>query len=190
MFKWLFKRDIEEEIQDHLKKLNFHLANSFHNVKKDMDSMSSEVGINSERFNQIDQRLRFLESQILTLFSQKQNPQERIEELPSPGLISLNPEMVLSELTYTQKNLLVALYKYQVKLNTPISIKSLAKILYPDKKLSQVRTTITEYLDVLASHNLIQKTRKRRQSYAQVTETGRALLEKTVEKPKKKQKVN
>ncbi|MAG45176.1 MAG: hypothetical protein CMH63_00180 [Nanoarchaeota archaeon] len=185
MFKWLFKRDIDEGIQDHLKKLNFHLANSFMNVKKDMDSMSTEVTVNGERFTQIDQRLRFLESQILTLFSQKQNPQEKTEELPSPGLLSLDPEMVLSELTYTQKSLLFAIYDHQKALNTPLSTKSIAKIFYSGRSYASVRTTITEYLDILASHGLIKKVKKRRQSYSHVTEQGINLIEKSVGKKKK-----
>lgn len=195
MFKWLFKKQIKEEVDDNLKKLNFHLANSFMNVKRDMDSFNIEVSTSKEKFSQIEYRLKFIENQILMLLQQK-TPKivEESRELPSPERLLDKPEMVLDDLTYTQKTLLRTLYEYQIKLNSPISIKSIAKILYPDKKLSQVRTTITEYLDVLASYNLIIKTRKRRQSYAQVTENGFSLIQDILKSEpkllKKKQKVN
>ena len=191
MFKWLFKRQVKEEITENLKNLNLHLANSFMNVKKDMDSLSSKASTHNEKFNQIDQRLKFIESQILTFMSQQTPQQEKIEEIPS-NIPSLDVGTVIEDLTYTQKKLLIALYKYQIKLNSPMTIKSLAKILYPDRKHGQVRTTITEYLDALASHGLVQKTRKRRQTYSNVTEKGEILiktyLKKELKKTKKSQK--
>ena len=189
MLRWFVKKWSREETEASLRKLNFHLSNSFMNVKKDMDSLSLNISKNDDRFKYMEQRLNFLEAQILTLLSQTQtNPQIKTEKMPSSASRRLIPETVLSDLTYTQRNLLVTLYEYEQKLNSPISIKSLAKILYPDKNLSQVRTTITEYLEVLANHNLITKTRRRRQSYAQVTESGLALIKKLASK--EKQKIN
>ena len=93
--------------------------------------------------------------------------------------------MVLSELTYTQKSLLFAIYDHQKALNTPLSTKSIAKIFYSGRSYASVRTTITEYLDILASHGLIKKVKKRRQSYSHVTEQGINLIEKSVGKKKK-----
>lgn len=189
MLKWFVKKWSKEETEESLRKLNFHLSNSFMNVKKDMDSLSLGISKNDEKFKYFEQRLNFLESQLLTLFSQIQNnPQIKSEKIPSPASRKLIPETVVSDLTYTQRNLLITLYEYEQKLNSPISIKSLAKILYPDKNLGQVRTTITEYLEVLASHNLIVKTRQRRQSYAHITDSGLALVKKIASK--EKQKIN
>jgi len=189
MLKWLIRRWSKEETESAMRKLNFHLSNSFMNVKKDMDSLSLGMSKYDDRFKYFEQRLNFLESQFLTFFSQLQsNPQIKPEKTPSSESRKLIPETVLSNLTYTQKNLMITLYEYEQKLNSPISIKSLAKILYPDKNLSQVRTTITEYLEVLANHNLVTKTRRRRQTYAHVTDSGLALIKKIASK--EKQKVN
>jgi hypothetical protein len=190
MFKFFFKKWAKEEIDSPIRKLSFHISNSFLNVKKDMDALSSENSVNSEKFVRIEQRMEFLEKQILIILSSEKTPKEEIE-LPSREL-KLLPETVLESLTFTQKKLLFALYEYQEKLESPISLKSLAKIMYPDKKYGQVRTTITEYLDVLASNGLIQKTRRRRQSYAQMTENGVIMVKENLKakRGRKKQKID
>lgn len=191
MLKWLIKKWSREGAEEALRKLNFHLSSSFLNVKKDMDALSRDINKNDDKFKYFEQRMSFLESQFLTLFSQMQqnNPQKekKTKELPSPEIspITINTEMVFSELTYTQKSLLLAIYDHQQAINAPLSTKSIAKIFYKERDYNSVRTTITEYLDILASHGLIKKTRKKRQNYSYVTERGVQLIEKSLRKKNK-----
>jgi len=193
MLKWLVRKWSKEETEESMRRLNFHLSNSFLNVKKDMDTLSRDISKNDDKFRYMEQRIHFLENQFLTLFSQLQkNPQkqQKTEELlPPVASKTFKPEGVLSELTYTQKSLLIAIYDHQKALNAPLSTKSIAKIFYNGRDYNSVRTTITEYLDILASHGLIRKVRKRRQNYSHVTENGIQLIEKNLRKKKRNKKV-
>lgn len=190
MIKGFFKKWAKEEIEDALKKLNFHLSNSFFNVKKDMDTLTSRHSHTHNKTKYLEQRIEFIEKQLLTLLSSKpHHPVQEEKKVPSLESIPLlkQPEMVLNELTDTQKALLVTIYQHQIEMDTPLTIKYLAETLYPGR-YNQVRTTLIEYLEVLSSYGLVNKIRKKRLIYTHVTKKGEAIVEAYLKNNQRKSK--
>ncbi|MBI2507825.1 hypothetical protein HYV89_02625 [Candidatus Woesearchaeota archaeon] len=194
MFKWFTKKWAKEEIEDALRKLNFHISTSFLNVKKDMDQLTSHHSRHGDKLKSLEQRLGFLERQILAIVSSKDHrPSQEKRQVPSSEalqLMSPPQNTILDELTDTQKGLLIEIYRHQSEMNTPLTIKYLAEALYPGR-YEQVRTTLIEYLDTLSSYGLIKKVRKKRLIYVHTTEKGASIVKNYLkDKGKKKQRID
>ena len=58
-----------------------------------------------------------------------------------------------------------------------IPLKFLAQEIYPDKEYGKVRSTISEYVDVLGEFNLLDKKRRGKQSYVTLSKKGKAFFE-------------
>ncbi len=67
-----------------------------------------------------------------------------------------------------------------------ILFKTLAQEAYPGKEYSAIRSTISEYLDILADFGLVNKTRRGKSSYVQLTKKGRENLSKQKQPLEKK----
>jgi len=67
-----------------------------------------------------------------------------------------------------------------------ILFKTLAQEAYPGKDYGAIRSTISEYLDILAEFGLVNKTRRGKSSYVQLTKKGKEHLSKQKQPAEKK----
>ena len=179
-----FRRREEKEILEELTK---NLSNSFRNIRKDIIDLHKRIDAYSSKdenyINHLlfhESRLSRIETQLNILLNTKDKKEKQIL------LIEEKFKDIISQLTETQQAMFLTLYQLQLQLNTKnISIKSIAKVLYPQKEYDSIRSTISEYLSILANLGLIEKKRIGKQTYVSITETG----ESTINKLKKKKKV-
>ena len=109
---------------------------------------------------------------------------DEIEEL-LPKKISQNE--IFSSLTKTQLDLFKTIYQIQKQTNTnKVSLRSVAKIHYPEKDYSSVRSTISDYLTILSAWGLIKKQRVGKESFVAVSDHGLDLVSESNIKQKKK----
>jgi len=189
MVFWLFKRKEDKEAHRKIDQVHRILKNSFENVKNDIEELGEwhrtlQVSHKEQRYKieEINERLKRLENLI---FSMNYKSREIIKETPKiekqiekdeDEKMEHNDEDILNILTATQVNMFVKLYHLQKQVGSKISYKSLAAIIYRDKKYSEVRSTLSEYISFLVDHNLVRKYRKGKESYAGITERGLELL--------------
>nr|MBI4157119.1 hypothetical protein [Candidatus Woesearchaeota archaeon] len=113
---------------------------------------------------------------------------ENEEDTDKSRIIDLN----LANLTFTQKLLLKNIHELKTKYNQDlISSKSLAKYIYPGRGYDSVRTTLSEYLNILLEQGLIKKERIGRRMIITLTKDGEELSKEITkkEKTKRKQKI-
>ena len=90
---------------------------------------------------------------------------------------------VMDQLTDTQKRLFMnALKIFKESGQEWIPIKILAEESYPNKGYGDVRSTVSEYINVLSDFNIIQKQRKGKQTYISLTERGKEMSSKITSK--------
>jgi len=187
MVFWLFKKRV-----DNSEDINIKLHHSFSNIKKDMIDISEWISHFKTKHNNHDERyetlnkeinnlkeeIKYLKSLFITHYQQskeeaKTNTQEGIEEIFQP----IPQEKILDSLTITQKELLKALARITHEHDIEsVSLKDIKEEYYPNKSYSEVRTTISQYLDILIELGLILKKRKGRQTYVSLTEKGKRLF--------------
>ncbi|MBI5392150.1 hypothetical protein HZB00_04065 [Candidatus Woesearchaeota archaeon] len=128
-----------------------------------------------------EKRIEILEQkleQVLLLLSQlDQEEQSQTvvaqKEEWKPAQESLSIIDTINELTTTQKMIFGAVLNLQQQFGyNAVSTKSLAKVIYPDKEYDQVRSTLSEYLAMLATFGLLAKKRKGKESFVTITTTG------------------
>ncbi|MFH1210044.1 MAG: helix-turn-helix domain-containing protein [archaeon] len=192
MVFWFFKKrdDSSEDI-------NAKLHSSFSNIKKDMVGISEWISHFKTKHNNHDQNYEFLSKEINTLkedvkylkaliVSQYQN-QQKIEQTKQeePKInynleeekIHLPKEKILQSLTLTQVELLKSLARIQYEHDLDsVSLRDIKEEYYPSKNYNEVRTTISQYLDILLELGLVTKKRKGRQIYTSLTEKGKQLF--------------
>ena len=182
MFFGLFKKR-----EDKLDNIHTKLHTSFINVKKDIEGISKWIthfkakhythdqnyeNLNKEIHN-IKEEIRYLKNLFIAHYQTKEEPKINKEEILQP----IPQEKILESLTLTQKELLKALarilYEHDIE---SVSLKEIKEEYYPEKSYSEVRTTISQYLDILIELGLVNKKRKGRQTYVSLTEKGKRLL--------------
>lgn len=181
MFSWLFKTGIKKEIN------NIHniLHNSFGNIKKDITNLHIIHLEKEKKLKEYEERLIRIETY---LFSKLESSKQRgnILSFDTPAGI----EDIYGHLTFTNLKIFRTLHDLQKRIdNKPISIKSLAKIIYPDKKYEKVRSTISEYLAQLSTAGLVSKQRQGKETFAEITDIGFELVEKLKQEGKTKEKL-
>ncbi|MEW6063473.1 MAG: hypothetical protein AB1571_03855 [Nanoarchaeota archaeon] len=187
VFEWLFGRN-NKKIENRINLLDQTLQKSFSNIKKDI----SFVGNWIEKFNfenkEQDLKINDLQNRInfiLKLLEQKTIlSQEEKKEIPE---IQIQTN-ILDTLTDTQKLIFLRLNTLQKEVEDNwITLKYLAQELYPDKSYNSIRSTLSEYTDILIDVGLVTKKRKGKQTLISLTEKGQKLLEQI--KTNKKQKL-
>ena len=118
----------------------------------------------------------------------QQAPEEKIfEEQELPEKIDKKPTQLLvkwEDLTTIQQNIFLRLGLLQIESSQKrIAMKHLSEELYPEKEYNDVRSMISDYINLLNEYGLIKKTRKGRQIFLTVTERGTVFYDK--EKKKK-----
>jgi len=180
MVWWLFSKKREDKIHPHIKKIESALKNSFGNIKSDIFAITSHIGKHNNHIGDIHKRLDKIEQNILFLHNKLENNLEL--DIDEEELVS-NKEKIVDNLTTLQKTILVRLANLQTESNEPwISAKNLTEDLYPEKEYSQIRPMMSDYLNILLDFGLINKIRKRRQTYVSLTKKAVNLI------PKNKQK--
>lgn len=197
MVFWFFKK--RKELEKKVNNLSLAVQNSFNNLKHDMSTISKWIKtldgedkkIKSKIVEQ-ESKLIKVESKIDLLISMIQNQkpvaisskQKELPEPPSP----LNIEEIIKNLTPTQQNIFLKLFSHQQNLGyNTVSLKSLATLVYGDKEYNDVRSTLSEYLAILAEWGLVTKKRKGKESFVSITSLGFNIIKKlsTNQKTKK-----
>ncbi len=185
MVWWLFrkKREIDEQ---QLERLMINLKYSFNNIKKDIALIHTQIRKLEDTDSDVIKKLYSLDSTISNL-----EPKFKSLQAPGKKLTTENTEeekiledqshhnSIIKSLTTTQQEIFRTIYSIQQQLDTEdVSIKSLAKVYYPDKKYEDVRSTISEYLTMLSTLGLVNKKRKGKEAYVSLTDSGSKIIEK------------
>ncbi len=169
------------------------LKNSFFNIKRDINKINNFLYYHDTTISHLKDRVLFLESQVKELrtknpekikeFKEKLAP---IEEIPTHQNIFEDKSQLLvkwEDLTNIQQNIFLRLGLLQVESSQKrIAMKHLAEELYPEKEYNDVRSMISDYINLLNEHGLIKKTRKGRQIFVSITEKGLIYYDKTKRK--------
>ena len=197
MVFWLFKKrdDTEEKFQN----LHEVLKTTFGNVREDIDRLHKWVDNSHEHHNshrvkfkehelrllKIENQLALIMDKILKEETPEKYEEEYEEEEIGPKKISKNE--IFSSLTKTQLDLFKTIYQIQKQTNTnKVSLRSVAKIHYPDKDYSSVRSTISDYLTILSTWGLIKKQRIGKESFVAISDHGLDLVSESNIKEKKR----
>ncbi|MAG47946.1 hypothetical protein CL617_05040 [archaeon] len=188
MVWWLF-RTKREKHEEKLEKLTNDLKISFNLIKKDIKDINNKVNKleNSDSF--ILGKLDSFDKQI-NLIGPNINELKQFKETKKESTVNNEyTNELLSSLTSTQIDLFKTIYSLSQQLQTEdISIKSLSKVIYPQKKYKTVRSTLSEYLTVLSTLGLISKKRKGKQTFVSLTSFGKGLIQNLKLKQEKKRK--
>lgn len=187
MITWLLKKGVKREIRKEMDNLHNILHNSFGNIKEDITLLHKSHKEKEQKLIEIEERLMKIEKHLFKEI-------EKIEKIkPEVIKTNINNEENISNLhetlTHTHQKIFLTLYQLQKRLgNHPISIKSLAKIIYPDKNYANVRSTLSEYLSFLSTMGLVTKIRQGKESLAKITEIGFDYIESLKQEGKFKEK--
>ena len=168
-----------------------NLKNSFFNIKKDIHKVNNIVFSHDDKINHLKERVHYLENiikNLRVLDSVEESPKEKskkenIEQTINTDISINNPTIKWGDLTNIQQNLFMRLGLLQIEANQRrIAMKHLAEELYPEKTYNDVRSMISDYVNLLNEHGLVKKTRKGRQIFVSTTEKGLIFYDKAKKK--------
>jgi len=196
---WLFKkkRTIEPTInviatstfEDNLKLSFYRIKSDIQTIRDWLDLLRSKDQENTQKVKEIDQKLDQITDIMAYLQSSQDNfkseTTQRIDRLEqrisskdlyySDDTSSLKSEV--EPLTLTQQSLFVKIALLLKELNQEwISFRLLAQEAYPGKEYRRIRSTLSEYINILIENNLIKSQRKGRITYLALTEKGKKLV--------------
>lgn len=196
---WFSKKredSLQPDYQEEIIRLNTNLKHSFLKIKEDIkaiklwiDYFEGQHKEHKSKFKHVESRLTQMDDFISysVLASQKQERltkqesvlqeevKEILEQAPSPHYLKL-----LEDLTETQKTMFYRLALLLKEADQEwVTIKTLATDLYPNKPYDQVRSTASEYANVLIESGLLEKRRRGKQTYITITKKGQQLVEKS-----------
>lgn len=202
---WFSKKREESDTsyREDLERLNTNLKHSFVKIKEDIKAIKEWIEYfegqhkdHKHKFKHVESRLTQIDETVsyALLAPPKQQAQliqeekleeevkEILEQAPSPQYLKL-----LEDLTETQKSMF---YRLSILLKEAdqewMTMKALATDLYPNKQYDQVRSTTSEYVNVLMEAGLLEKRRRGKQTYIGITEKGRQVVKKVQqEEPQK-----
>ena len=173
-----------------LKSMEENIKNSFFNIKKDISKINSLLYHHDNNINHLKERIVYLESFLHDINEHKQRkltqeiPKNEIvlEDTSAPSQVS-TPTVKWEDLTAIQQNMLLRLGLLQIESSQRrIAMKHLSEELYPEKQYNDVRSMISDYINLLNEYGLVKKTRKGRQIFISVTEKGTLFYDKTKRK--------
>ncbi len=197
---WLFSNKKRETSSSHdihlfsrMKTMEENLKNSFFNIKKDIHKVNNVVFSHDDKINHLKERVHYLENIIRNLKEldsveespkEKSSKKETIEQQVINTDIPINnPTIKWEDLTNIQQNLFMRLGLLQIESNQRrVAMKHLAEELYPEKTYNDVRSMISDYVNLLNEHGLVKKTRKGRQIFISTTEKGLVFYDKAKRK--------
>jgi len=179
-----------------LDKINKSLNYSFQNIKKDISNTHqkidkihnhhiSRLDLNEERIKHIEQKVEML----INLLNTKEKIRDQTSAIEFTNTDLGKVESITEVLTDTQKRTFIILFQLQNQIGKEsISFKSIAKILYPEKKYNSVRSTLSEYFTVLHELGLIDKKRRGKETTVSISNLGHKVIKKISKKKKLKNK--
>jgi|SRR3989344_5354405 len=200
---WLFSNkkrgnvvNYDLHLHSRIKNIEESLKNSFFNIKKDITKINSFLYHHDNNLAHLKERVLFLESKLRDL-SEKENIQKNFEEKPQKKELVYEEKDIAEksdkkttllvkweDLTNIQQTIFLRLGLLQIESNQKrIAMKHLSEELYPDKEYNDVRSMISDYINLLNEYGLVKKSRKGRQIFLTVTERGTVFYDK--EKKKK-----
>ena len=200
---WLFSNkkrgnvvNYDLHLHSRIKNIEESLKNSFFNIKKDITKINSFLYHHDNNLAHLKERVLFLESKLRDL-SEKENIQKNFEEKPQKKELVYEEKDIAEksdkkttllvkweDLTNIQQTIFLRLGLLQIESSQKrIAMKHLSEELYPEKEYNDVRSMISDYINLLNEYGLIKKTRKGRQIFLTVTERGTVFYDK--EKKKK-----
>jgi DNA-binding transcriptional ArsR family regulator len=205
---WFSKKreeEIQEDYREEIARLNSNLKHSFLKIKEDIkaikewiDYFESQHQDHKSKFKQVEEKLAQVDEAVSYVLlsptkeqhklthKQEEKLEEEVKEIleqaPTPHYLKL-----LDDLTETQKTMF---YRLAILLKEAgqewMTMKALATDLYPNKQYDQVRSTTSEYVNVLIESGLLEKRRRGKQTYIGITEKGKQLVKKAQqEEPQK-----
>ncbi len=202
---WFSKKreESDSEYREDLERLNANLKHSFVKIKEDIRAIKEWIeyfeGQHKDhknkfrhvegRLSQIDQTVSYVllappkqQAQLIQEEKLEEEVKEILEQAPTPQYLKL-----LDDLTETQRSMF---YRLSILLKEAdqewMTMKALATDLYPNKQYDQVRSTTSEYVNVLMEAGLLEKRRRGKQTYIGITEKGRQVIKKVQqEEPQK-----
>lgn len=192
MFKRLFQKHFKNELNIHFNKLHLDLSKAFLNIKDDITNIHKHLGEKNSKIYDLERRLLTLEHKLTFMIEGEKRPRLKESKENYEREKPDSDETIESEfptLTYTQKVILAAIYELGQQLNSPVSFKSLATFLYPDKKYASVRTTLSEYIDLLSTYDLAKKEKIGRETVTIITKKGKKLAKEVVNDRRAKKKL-
>lgn len=201
---WLFKkkRIIEPTInviatptfEDNLKLSFYRIKSDIQVIRDWLDLLRNKDQENTQKIKEIDQKLdqitdimAYLQSSQDTFKSQITQRIDKIEQkISSKDLYysdEINPFKSEAEpLTLTQQTLFVKTALLLKELNQEwISFRLLAQEAYPGKEYRRIKSTLSEYINILIESNLIKSQRKGRVTYLALTEKGKRFVKESKE---------
>lgn len=191
---WFFKK---REKKEDLDTINQSLKNSFNNVKTDLltlrDWVENKEEDQDKNIQEISMKIENIENILGYLVNQsKEQPESREEQINLKQIPQT--KKLIEQLTDKQKS-----YFLQLALlikESPeglVPMKNLAENFYPTAEYKDVKSLISSYTDLLETFGLVEKRRKGRNVLLTITEKGKTLIPKNIEKIKKipiKDKIN
>ena len=174
-----------------LRTMEDNIKNSFFNIKKDINKINSLLYHHDNNLSHLKERITYLETLLRDLHYKdakktKEIPKniEIAEKEPVSLSASINiPTVKWEDLTTIQQNMLLRLGLLQIESSQRrIAMKHLSEELYPEKQYNDVRSMISDYINLLNEYGLVKKTRKGRQIFISVTEKGTLFYDKTKRK--------
>ena len=203
---WFSKKreEIDNEYREDLERLNANLKHSFVKIKEDIKAIKEWIEYfegqhkdHKNKFRHVESRLTQIDETVsyallappkqqARLIQEEEKLEEEVKEIleqaQTPQYLRL-----LDDLTETQKTMF---YRLSLLLKEAgqewMTMKALATDLYPNKVYDQVRSTTSEYVNVLMEAGLLEKRRRGKQTYIGITEKGRQVIKKAQqEEPQK-----
>ncbi len=196
---WFSKKREEDntEYREDLERLNANLKHSFIKIKDDIKAIKEWIDYfelqhrdHKTKFKHVENRLSQIDETVSYVLLSPPKEQEKIvqqqerlqeevkeilEQAPSPQYLKL-----LDDLTETQKSMFYRLALLLKEADQEwMTMKALAMDLYPNKQYDQVRSTTSEYVNILMESGLLEKRRRGKQTYITITKKGQQLLEKS-----------
>ncbi|MEK6903926.1 MAG: hypothetical protein AABW64_04765 [Nanoarchaeota archaeon] len=187
---WFFKKKRESEIsyQKEIALIHDNLKDSFLRIKQDIKIMKDWISHLNDRDNIQVQELKELQSRVegmnevvsYTFLSQQKETEKEVQRqksIPEVSTVFSPPAErsfdLVEELTDTQKSMF---YRAGLLLKESgqewLALKSLASDLYPEREYDQVRSTTSEYVNVLVDNGLLDKKRRGKHTLVSLTKKG------------------
>ncbi len=194
IFSLFSNRRREDSLDRKITVISENISDSFKKVKEDIKSIGKWINRFEENDKRQSEDVAYLRSELhylRTLIAERpvhqevhhEKPhrsapkQEIIEDVIETFPVSATPS--LDHFTDTQKALFSRLGVIQKEGSQPwVPLKQLAQEVYPEKKYDEVRSTVSEYLSLLADAGLVKRVRKGKQTFVSVSEKGSSLFSK------------
>lgn len=178
-------RHREDSLDRKITAISENISDSFQKVKEDIRSIGKWLN----RFEESDKRhsedISYLRSELQylrMLLTERHSTKEKqiaVEPRSEPKATII--EDVVEEadtsntdfLTDTQKAIFSRLGVIQKEGSQPwVPLKQIAHEIYPDKQYDEVRSTVSEYMGLLADAGLVKRVRKGKQTFVSISEKG------------------